>query len=252
MKTPSVERARHRRRQTACDEESRMMGEQRRPQRSLTLAVIIIPCFMLLAILKSSMVEGYGIAASSLKSRQRNNEAIIHASSALSNTNAIRIQQGSVSVRSSICLSAGSGEGQGLGSITAENFDKSTQRKETTQESSIQQNKLLFPGGGIFFYWQAGAMTYLRENGYNLDQVSMSGASAGALSATLTATGVDFAEATELALDLSQKAGVWDRPLGLQGVWGPLIYEWLDTLLPEDALDQVSNERVSSRSTIQS
>ena len=53
------------------------------------------------------------------------------------------------------------------------------------------------------------------------------------MTSTLTATSVDLYEATDLALALATKAGVWDRPLGLQGIWGPMIEEWLDTLLPE-------------------
>jgi hypothetical protein len=63
----------------------------------------------------------------------------------------------------------------------------------------------------------------------------MSGASAGALTATLTTCGVDLVEATELALDLSDEAGVWDRGGGLQGIWGPIIEDWLGRLLPTDA-----------------
>jgi hypothetical protein len=43
--------------------------------------------------------------------------------------------------------------------------------------------------------------------------------------------------ATELAL--SDDANVWERPLGLQGVWGNLICEWLDQLVPEDAEERV-------------
>jgi predicted acylesterase/phospholipase RssA len=83
------------------------------------------------------------------------------------------------------------------------------------------------------FYWQAGVITYLREQGYELSSCSFAGASAGALTATLTATKVDFYEATELALKLAADAGVWDRRRGLQNLWGPLIEEWLDMLLPE-------------------
>jgi len=78
---------------------------------------------------------------------------------------------------------------------------------------------LVFPGGGLFFYWQAGVVTYLREQGYDLDQMTASGASAGALTATLTATNVDFIKATELALKMAKEAGVWDRSGGLQGIW---------------------------------
>ena len=79
---------------------------------------------------------------------------------------------------------------------------------------------LVFPGGGIFFYWQAGTITYLREKGYDLSKVSLTGASAGALTATLTAANVNFEEATELALSLAKDAEVWDRTFGLYGIWG--------------------------------
>ena len=72
----------------------------------------------------------------------------------------------------------------------------------------------------------------------------MSGASAGALTATLAANDVCFEDATELALRLAEEAGVWDRKEGLQGVWGPLIERWLDELLPDDA-HVASSERLS-------
>ena len=85
----------------------------------------------------------------------------------------------------------------------------------------------------------------MREQGYDLDLVTTSGASAGALTATLTATNVDFVEATELALQMADDAGVWDRSGGLQGIWGPLIDDWLDQLLPDNALDFVDNDRLS-------
>lgn len=110
--------------------------------------------------------------------------------------------------------------------------------------SQIEKSKILFPGGGIFFYWQIGVVQYLRDNKYNLDDTILAGASAGALSATLTATNVDFMKATESALSLAREANVWDRPLGLQGVWGSLIERWLDDLLPVDAPDIV-NERLA-------
>lgn len=101
---------------------------------------------------------------------------------------------------------------------------------------------LVFPGGGIFFYWQAGVVTHLRNSNYDLSSVSMSGASAGALTATLTTADVDFADATNLALELAEEAGVWDRSEGLQGIWGPLIERWLHELLPSNA-HEIANER---------
>ena len=100
-----------------------------------------------------------------------------------------------------------------------------------TSSPSRSNTRIVFPGGGIFFYYQAGLVNFLRE-GYDLSTCSFSGASAGALTATLTAADVDFYEATELALKLAADSGVWDRSGGLQGIWGPLIEEWLDSLLP--------------------
>ena len=70
----------------------------------------------------------------------------------------------------------------------------------------------------------------------------MSGASAGALTATLAKTEVSPYDATELALTMSEEAGVWDRPLGLQGIWGSIIHEWLDRLLPLDSNEKVKQE----------
>lgn len=41
---------------------------------------------------------------------------------------------------------------------------------------------------------------------------------------------------------MSDDADVWERPLGLMGIWGNIIYEWLDELLPDDAADLVNDE----------
>jgi hypothetical protein len=113
----------------------------------------------------------------------------------------------------------------------------------TTTESETRVPLLVFGGGGIYFYWQIGITSYLRQQKYDLSPSSFAGASSGALAATLSATNVDAAEATALALDMAEAAGVWKRG-SLQGVWGDLIYEWLDCLIPPDALEYVSNDRV--------
>ena len=42
---------------------------------------------------------------------------------------------------------------------------------------------LIFPGAGLFFYWQAGVVTYFRQAGYDLSKTTMSGASAVAIAA---------------------------------------------------------------------
>ena len=36
---------------------------------------------------------------------------------------------------------------------------------------------------------------------------------------------------------------VWSRPLGLAGVWGAMVEDWLEELLPENA-DSICRDRV--------
>ena len=64
------------------------------------------------------------------------------------------------------------------------------------------------------------------------DRIPLLGASAGSLAATLAVYDVSFEDATNCAVDLSKKIGLWDRPLGLAFIWGSLIEDWLDELLP--------------------
>ena len=86
----------------------------------------------------------------------------------------------------------------------------------------------------------AGSVNYLRSTGYDLSQLPMVGASAGALCATLAASGVDMKVATGLALEKATEARVWDRPLGLQSIWGPTTRSWLEELLPADCHQRCS------------
>lgn len=68
----------------------------------------------------------------------------------------------------------------------------------------------------MFFYWQMGAVSALRKH-YNINEMDLSGASAGALAATLAACQVDGRGAAEVALQLSKEAKLWDSYTG-----GPL------------------------------
>ena len=98
-----------------------------------------------------------------------------------------------------------------------------------------QPARLLFPGGGIFFWWQAGAITALSRR-IDLSTAPCCGASAGALAATLAACDVDMELALERALALSIEARAFERgPFGLYGIWAGVIRTWLDELLPADA-----------------
>lgn len=36
---------------------------------------------------------------------------------------------------------------------------------------------------------------------------------------------------------------IWSRPLGLAGVWGAMVEDWLDELLPDEA-DKICRDRV--------
>ena len=134
-------------------------------------------------------------------------------------------------------------------SNTASNSARKTDAAASDSSSSLdipQRAHLVFPGGGIFFYWQAGYIDYLRQQQYDLStSISMTGASAGALCATLTAADVDFDTATQLALDMARDAGVWNRQGGLQGIWAGMIRDWLDQLLPEDAAERLMERQVS-------
>lgn len=99
---------------------------------------------------------------------------------------------------------------------------------------------LVYPGGGIFFWHQAGSVKALARR-LDLANTPCVGASAGALAATLAVNNADMDIALESALRLSHEAGVFDRgPWGLAGIWGPIIEQWLDELLPLDAAARCS------------
>jgi hypothetical protein len=99
--------------------------------------------------------------------------------------------------------------------------------------------RLGWAGSGLFFWWQLGAVAYLRDR-YDLSKVKQVGASGGALAAALGACDACPDRTMDVALELSERYGVWDRPLGLMGVWGRIVEEWLDELLPEDAHERCS------------
>ena len=97
---------------------------------------------------------------------------------------------------------------------------------------------LAFPGGGLFFWWQAGAITGLARR-MDLSQAPLVGASAGALAATLSACDVDMQVAFDSALRRTIEVGAFEKgPWGLYGIWGPIVHSWLDELLPQDAANR--------------
>jgi hypothetical protein len=105
----------------------------------------------------------------------------------------------------------------------------------TFPNASQNEQLLIFPGGGIYFWWQAGLVKALQQR-YDLQKhsLSMSGASAGSISCVMAICNVDMDHGMEVALRLADEASVFTRPGGLSGVWGGLIEKWLKELLPDD------------------
>lgn len=91
-----------------------------------------------------------------------------------------------------------------------------------------------FTGGGIYFWYQAGCIKYLLSSGRKLkDDVKIIGSSAGSLSATLLTLNCSIDEAAEFAINQAKREKLFENPLGLAGVWGALVEEWLQNLIGE-------------------
>ncbi|CEM32869.1 unnamed protein product [Vitrella brassicaformis CCMP3155] len=133
--------------------------------------------------------------------------------------------------------------------------------------------RISLPGGGLYWYWQAGVLSYIVEH-YDLGSSGchIEGASAGALSAVLTACateaspqresrrrddesmsgyqgaaprdGCPLLSAVGRALDIAEENALFDKPFSLAGVWGPLVRQWLEQMLPYDAFHRCAG-RVS-------
>ncbi|CEL96975.1 unnamed protein product [Vitrella brassicaformis CCMP3155] len=106
---------------------------------------------------------------------------------------------------------------------------------------------VVFPFGGVFWFWQAGYADYLRTH-YDLSDCRFVGASAGAISAVLTASEVPLERAVARALEIADDTDLWSRPLGVFFIWGPLIRQWLHEILPPDC-DELCRGRVRMRAT---
>lgn len=116
-------------------------------------------------------------------------------------------------------------------------FTRSWSTGSSSSRSSGQDELVVnFPGGGKFFYWQSGVATFLNKY-FDLTNAKLVGASAGALTATLMACHVDAHYATAIAVKLLRKYNVYKRSLGLVGVWGGVVRDWLEEILPANAAE---------------
>mmetsp|Transcript_19472 Transcript_19472/g.46473 ORF Transcript_19472/g.46473 Transcript_19472/m.46473 type:complete len:340 (+) Transcript_19472:200-1219(+) len=116
------------------------------------------------------------------------------------------------------------------------------QSLEQARDDAGRLKLLSFCGGGVYFWWQLGVSKFLREH-YDLSKTKMLGASGGAFAATLTACGVSAEMAFASALRQAQERNLLDKPLGMLGVWGQQLRDWLHELLPPEAAD-LCRERV--------
>ena len=97
---------------------------------------------------------------------------------------------------------------------------------------------------GIFVFWQLGAMSYLDKH-YDLSRVSMTGASAGAITIACAASKVDCNEFVEKMIAKCEEIKVWERRLGVIGVLGEIARDTLERTLPEDSHEKVNGSQVS-------
>jgi len=88
--------------------------------------------------------------------------------------------------------------------------------------SPADEQLLIFPGGGIYFWWQAGVVKALQQR-YDLKKynLSISGASSGSISCVMAMCNINMDYALNLALRMGDEAGVFTRSEGLSGIWGP-------------------------------
>jgi len=112
-----------------------------------------------------------------------------------------------------------------------------------TSVTAYRYRALRFSGGGIYFWWQAGVSQYLIEkfDKEGVDFPLMLGSSAGSLTATLLANKCDFYAAAKYAIMQAEREKIFDSPKGLAGVWGPIVKEWLEELLPGEMSPCVLN-----------
>jgi hypothetical protein len=102
--------------------------------------------------------------------------------------------------------------------------------------TSTQKQHIIFPGGGVYFWWQAGTIQALKEKFDLKDQkFSMYGASAGSISSVMAACDVNLEDAMKVALDLP-KAGKYTH--------ADLVEKWLQRILPEDC-DKLCSGKVN-------
>ena len=120
--------------------------------------------------------------------------------------------------------------------------DREEEEKKATTTRKGRVTIALAPGA-LKFWWQVGCVSYILDN-FKIDDALLSGASAGAITATFSACNVDVRDAFGLAERLTIDAGCLEVPLGLGlvGRFKGIVRTWLDELLPNDAHERCSGK----------
>jgi hypothetical protein len=111
--------------------------------------------------------------------------------------------------------------------LQVDNFFEYNSTDKFAWPGSDTTQHLIFPGGGVIFWWQAGVIQALKER-FDLKNgdFSMYGASAGSISCVMAACNVNMHDAMEANFNLPAKSDVFTR--------GRLVELWLQRILPHD------------------
>ncbi len=102
-------------------------------------------------------------------------------------------------------------------------------------------------GGGVFFFWQIGAMKAILEE--RNDRPTMyAGGSSGALACALALCNVPCDRIIDTTERIVRNKKVRKRKFGLFGVWGKVVNEWREELLPENAAE-ICNSKLTVQVT---
>lgn len=117
--------------------------------------------------------------------------------------------------------------------LPAENFHSHGNSPPRISTTKTVTKAIYCTGAGIYCFWQWGAIKYLKEY-FDIDSLQVMGASAGSLTGSLIVTNASLTTALETALELAIDYGVYSKQLGLAGIWGNILREWLDINIPQE------------------
>ena len=96
--------------------------------------------------------------------------------------------------------------------------------------------KIMFSGGGLFFWWQTGVLQHLQANApQKIRHAHFYGCSSGAIIAALACCQVDIQKAKNEALKIAEDKNLWTSQTRMISDISDCLESFLNTLLPDDA-----------------